>query len=107
MSGERKRNSTRCRVWLVDAGENFCPPQEHVLGVEVIGDVLSLEIASYSETGASESYETVASVVVDFQTFLKAIIASTDKDTLLWTVQLPTALQRELIEWIRSRGGPQ
>lgn len=94
------KNSTRAIVWITDANEIYAPPEQPMLGLEVIGDGLALTIAKYEETGTSCTYTTIAEVIVDGSTFLKALLASTDKDTLVWATQLPTPALRGLMHWL-------
>lgn len=95
----RDRNNTRTRVWLNQADEETGPPSQPVLGVEVIGDMIALTIATYEETHDSESYTTISEVMVDGTTLLKAITASTDKHSLLFALQLP----QEVIDTVMAR----
>lgn len=85
-------NNTRTRVWIDQADEEFAPPSQPVLGVEVIGDMVALTIARYEETHDTQTYTTLQEVFVDGTTLLKAITASTDKHSLLLAMQLPQAL---------------
>lgn len=94
-----KRNNTRARVWINQVDEETAPPSQPVLGVEVIGDIIALTVATYEETVDSESYTTISEVMVDGTTLLKAITASTDKHNLLFALQLPQAA----IDMVMSR----
>lgn len=83
-----QENNKIAHIWLNQISERYCPPEEELLRVEVIGDSICLSIARYNESGMSEIYEIISEVTVDLSTFLKAIFTSGDKKKLVLDLDL-------------------
>lgn len=63
-------------TWIYDFHEQYRPPEQPVLGVEVMGDEVFLTIATYEETNDTSTFTNKATICVDMGVLLKALAPS-------------------------------